>query len=124
MSKYALIFSSHLTQRHVADQLMVMGHGYNYIEGEPCVSVDMGDIEVYGRVASVKVNNELIAQIPSHRLHSAECYILPASFLASNIGATEQEVVYLNIPYEMSIKTDVTTTESGFKCFGSIEVRT
>lgn len=119
MSKYALIFGSHLTLPHVADQLMVMDYGYNYIEGEPCVSIDTSDIEVYSPNATVKLNGEVVGHFPAKKLRSAECFILPITLLAPQ---AEQEAVYLDIPYELSIKTAVSITETGFKCFGAVEV--
>ena len=123
MSKYAIIFSTQVVPDFVAEQLMFVEEGYNYIEGEPCLRIDLPELEIYGQLAKVKFNGQLLTDFPSKYLRSEACFIVPQKFLLQEaLHTSTANYILLDIPYDNLIKTDVTKSESGFICFGDLEV--
>lgn len=124
MSKYAIIFSSQLTPSHIADQLMYVEEGFNYIEGEPCVKIDISNLDVYGRHGTVYLHDEKIGNFPSKNFRSAECFVLPAKFIHPHeVNEGNENIVLIDLAYEDLIKTAISKGESNFTCFGTLEVK-
>lgn len=124
MSKYAVIFNSQLTPSHIADQLIYVEEGFNYIEGEPCVKIDLSNLEVYGKQGGVYLNGDKLGGFPAHNFHSAECFVLPAKFIHPHeINEKNENIVLIDLDYEDLIKTTLSKGGSSFTCFGNLEVK-
>lgn len=124
MTQYALIFNSQLTPSYIADQLMYIDEGFNYVEGEPCVKVDVSELEIYAKQGLVFLDGQKIAEFPSRNFRSAECFIVPVSFIqAQYLNKGNENVQVFPLSYENTIKTDLVKNESGFTCFGTLEIK-